>query len=138
MKRVFKALAVLSTVLVIGGIAVNPAESEPLDVSSLAWEPWGCVTDLPCISEQHKMAGGNDYGPDFHDCLAGAAHFGPKCGVAYAPEQVIGASPAMLARMIATPESNVVYNSARNAVQVIGCDGSVVAHLPFDRSAITS
>lgn len=101
------------------------------DPLRIAWLE-GCEDNVACSGERHRMVMGTEFLNDHDSCISPAAHFGPNCeALLYPPDEVTRAGPTRLAEMIATPGSNVRLNRPRQAIQVYGCGGGIVAHIPI-------
>lgn len=84
------------------------------------------------------MISGDSFQEDWHDCIAPAEHAGPVCGVTFHPNEVLSAGATRVAAMLTASETNVSLNVERNAIQVRGCTGSIIAHFPLQDGAVAA
>jgi hypothetical protein len=119
-------------------LLVAATSGPPLLVADIAAVPFrSCSDEEPCNSWEHRMIQPpmGRFVHDEHTCNAPTYHAGPPCsGFAYSPDDVLGATVEQLAKLVDTPDSNVIWNEDRGAIQVLGCYDDVMASVPVNNA----
>jgi hypothetical protein len=100
---------------------------------------------------EHHVTGKRDKGEGFHGgCLPGYCAF--EHPISECPNQppdallpaqleatwaAVRSGDAIPAELV-SKHSNIEYNRERNAVQVFGCHGALIAHIPLPKPAISN
>jgi hypothetical protein len=145
----FKATAAFSSLL-LGMLVVTGHDGSTAvarEVDSGSWVAADC-NDCPgvtCQSSEHAVEyfspvewGTKD---GLHDCYFGSCaahgHTFVLCEGGEDAQAVLDAlataTVAEVEGIISSHQLTASYNAAREAIQVVGCDGTIMAHIPMDR-----
>lgn len=134
-----RAAVVLACAIIMCSVAARGAAVAGSKTSVGILNHWGleyaaeCVNMQDCFAgNQHRMRHGSEFAPDFHPCNPPQIHYGPDCpsAVAFSPGAVLSATAPQLLSMLNAEDTNVMYDDERDAIQVFGCNGNVVLHIP--------
>lgn len=105
-----------------------------------------CTTDGCLASTDHRSKqGGTSHGGSYHGCLGtemGCDYHG--CGISLNPGylerlvDLVASLPRSELLEMVELEPNLALNAERGALQVVGCDQTIVATMPFPPEALGS
>lgn len=154
------AVPLMAVALLGAGTPTAPADSpNPYDVRHLSFESFACSDCDWCGMPffEHKNNGSGDYGGTVHGCQPGGAdfcvyeHWG-SCSPSDDGELDQSTSRAAVVsiwntlthgrgeelQLVLDTYDNVFYHHARQAVQVTGCTGEIIASVPLTESQLVS